>query len=84
VVSVLGIHAALSFARPKLALHLPWGWNLGEIGPREMGNADVYPPDSELHNAQVERSANRSSSFGIGCCHTTTRSRAKPATPACR
>jgi alpha-glucosidase/alpha-D-xyloside xylohydrolase len=35
-------------------LHLPWGWNLGETGPREMGNNDLYPPDSELHNAQVE------------------------------
>jgi alpha-glucosidase (family GH31 glycosyl hydrolase) len=37
-------------------LRLPWGWNTGELGPnetstyRDAGN----PPDSELHNAQVE------------------------------
>ena len=37
-------------------LRLPWGWNTGEVGPnetstyRDAGN----PPESELHNAQVE------------------------------
>jgi alpha-glucosidase (family GH31 glycosyl hydrolase) len=37
-------------------LRLPWGWNTGELGPdetsayRDAGN----PPESELHNAQVE------------------------------
>lgn len=35
-------------------LHLPWGWNTGEIGPRESGGRADYPPDSELHNAAVE------------------------------
>jgi alpha-glucosidase/alpha-D-xyloside xylohydrolase len=35
-------------------LHLPWGWNTGEIGPRESGNGNNYPPESELHNAAVE------------------------------
>jgi len=38
-------------------LRLPWGWNTGEIGPRELrgytgGAAD--PDPSELHNARVE------------------------------
>jgi alpha-glucosidase len=35
-------------------LHLPWGWNAGEIGPRESGERADYPPDAELHNAAVE------------------------------
>src|SRR5205085_4960490 len=35
-------------------LHLPWGWNTDEIGPRESGNGNNYPPESELHNAAVE------------------------------
>jgi alpha-glucosidase (family GH31 glycosyl hydrolase) len=37
-------------------LRLPWGWNLGDLGPEE---SQTYqgagrPPDSELHNAAVE------------------------------
>lgn len=33
-------------------LHLPWGWNLGEIGPIETPG---YNPDpAELHNAAIE------------------------------
>jgi alpha-glucosidase/alpha-D-xyloside xylohydrolase len=37
-------------------LRLPWGWNLGDLGPEE---TQTYrgagrPPDSELHNASVE------------------------------
>lgn len=35
-------------------LHLPWGWNAGEVGPRESGERADYPPDAELHNAAVE------------------------------
>ena len=35
-------------------LHTPWGWNAGEIGPRESGERADYPPDAELHNAAVE------------------------------
>jgi alpha-glucosidase/alpha-D-xyloside xylohydrolase len=35
-------------------LHLPWGWNTGEIGPKESGDRAQYPPESELHNAAVE------------------------------
>jgi alpha-glucosidase/alpha-D-xyloside xylohydrolase len=35
-------------------LHLPWGWDTGEIGPRESGERAQYPPDPELHNAAVE------------------------------
>jgi alpha-glucosidase (family GH31 glycosyl hydrolase) len=37
-------------------LRLPWGWNLGEIGPEETNTyrGAGRPPDSELHNAQVE------------------------------
>ena len=33
-------------------LHLPWGWNTGETGPRE-GKDDLVNA-AELHNAQVE------------------------------
>jgi alpha-glucosidase/alpha-D-xyloside xylohydrolase len=33
---------------------LPWGWNAGEIGPRESGERADYPPEAELHNAAVE------------------------------
>ena len=32
-------------------LRLPWGWDMGNPGPVE---ARVTPPDSELHNKQVE------------------------------
>jgi alpha-glucosidase len=35
-------------------LHTPWGWNAGEIGPRESGERADYPPDDELRNAAVE------------------------------
>jgi alpha-glucosidase/alpha-D-xyloside xylohydrolase len=35
-------------------LHLPWGWNTGQIGPRESGERAEYPPESELRNADVE------------------------------
>ena len=37
-------------------LRLPWGWDLGEIGPDESATyrGAARPPDSELHNAQVE------------------------------
>jgi alpha-glucosidase/alpha-D-xyloside xylohydrolase len=35
-------------------LHLPWGWNAGEVGPRESGDRADYPPETELHNAAVE------------------------------
>lgn len=35
-------------------LHLPWGWNTGETGPREMGPNGDYPAESELHHAEVE------------------------------
>jgi alpha-glucosidase/alpha-D-xyloside xylohydrolase len=32
-------------------LHTPFGWNTGEVGPLE---SNPPPPESELHNAQVE------------------------------
>jgi alpha-glucosidase (family GH31 glycosyl hydrolase) len=37
-------------------LRLPWGWNTGELGPEETStySGAGRPPDSELHNAQVE------------------------------
>ena len=37
-------------------LRLPWGWNTGDIGPDETStySGAARPPDSELHNAQVE------------------------------
>jgi alpha-glucosidase/alpha-D-xyloside xylohydrolase len=37
-------------------LRLPWGWNLGELGPEETATYQGAgrPPDAELHNAQVE------------------------------
>jgi alpha-glucosidase/alpha-D-xyloside xylohydrolase len=37
-------------------LRLPWGWNTGEIGPDETStySGSARPPESELHDAQVE------------------------------
>jgi alpha-glucosidase/alpha-D-xyloside xylohydrolase len=37
-------------------LRLPWGWNTGETGPDETSSysGSARPPESELHNAQVE------------------------------
>ncbi len=37
-------------------LRLPWGWDMGMTGPPEMGRygAAALPPESELHNPQVE------------------------------
>jgi len=37
-------------------LRLPWGWNLGELGPEETStySGAGRPPESELHNEQVE------------------------------
>jgi alpha-glucosidase/alpha-D-xyloside xylohydrolase len=37
-------------------LRLPWGWNMGELGPEETPTYQGAgrPPDAELHNAQVE------------------------------
>jgi hypothetical protein len=36
-------------------LRLPWGWDMGTTGPREMGrDAAALPPPSALHNTQVE------------------------------
>ncbi|HYT76222.1 MAG TPA: TIM-barrel domain-containing protein [Vicinamibacterales bacterium] len=37
-------------------LRLPWGWNLGELGPEETATYQGAgrPPEAELHNAQVE------------------------------
>jgi alpha-glucosidase (family GH31 glycosyl hydrolase) len=37
-------------------LRLPWGWNLGDLGPEETSTYQGAgrPPESELHNAQVE------------------------------
>jgi alpha-glucosidase/alpha-D-xyloside xylohydrolase len=37
-------------------LRLPWGWNLGDLGPEETQTYQGAgrPPDSELHNAAVE------------------------------
>ena len=35
-------------------LHLPWGWDAGEIGPKESGDRAQYPPESELRNGAVE------------------------------
>jgi alpha-glucosidase/alpha-D-xyloside xylohydrolase len=37
-------------------LRLPWGWNLGELGPEETAtySGAGRPPESELRNAQVE------------------------------
>jgi alpha-glucosidase (family GH31 glycosyl hydrolase) len=37
-------------------LRLPWGWNLGELGPEETATyaGAGRPPESELRNAQVE------------------------------
>lgn len=37
-------------------LRLPWGWNTGEFGPREVDPnwPHSFPSESELHNAAVE------------------------------
>lgn len=37
-------------------LHLPWGWNLGSAGPKEIEGSWVaaWPPDADLHRADVE------------------------------
>jgi alpha-glucosidase (family GH31 glycosyl hydrolase) len=37
-------------------LRLPWGWNLGELGPEETATYQGAgrPPEAELHNTQVE------------------------------
>ena len=37
-------------------LRLPWGWNLGELGPAEMSTSSgaALPPASELRNEHVE------------------------------
>jgi alpha-glucosidase (family GH31 glycosyl hydrolase) len=36
-------------------LRLPWGWNTGDTGPKEMGAAtNVLPDPSQLHDARVE------------------------------
>jgi alpha-glucosidase/alpha-D-xyloside xylohydrolase len=38
-------------------LHLPWGWNTGELGPDELSNygrGAANPDPSEFHNAEVE------------------------------
>jgi alpha-glucosidase (family GH31 glycosyl hydrolase) len=38
-------------------LRLPWGWNMGELGPDEIANytgGAANPDPSELHNAAVE------------------------------
>ena len=37
-------------------LRLPWGWDLGDLGPEETQTYQGAgrPPDSELHNADVE------------------------------
>jgi len=37
-------------------LRLPWGWNLGELGPDETStySGAGRPPEAELHNAKVE------------------------------
>jgi alpha-glucosidase/alpha-D-xyloside xylohydrolase len=37
-------------------LRLPWGWNLGDLGPEETATyrGAGRPPEAELHNAQVE------------------------------
>jgi alpha-glucosidase/alpha-D-xyloside xylohydrolase len=37
-------------------LRLPWGWDLGELGPEETStySGAGRPPESELHNAKVE------------------------------
>jgi len=34
-------------------LRLPWGWNTGEFGPKEVADED-HPDAAELHNAAVE------------------------------
>ena len=38
-------------------LRLPWGWNLGDYGPSEMGAnaASFLPKPEDLHNPDVER-----------------------------
>jgi alpha-glucosidase (family GH31 glycosyl hydrolase) len=37
-------------------LRLPWGWNTGDTGPKEMGNYNgvALPDPSQLHDATVE------------------------------
>jgi len=37
-------------------LHLPWGWNLGTTGPKEVeGNwAATWPPEADLHRSDIE------------------------------
>ena len=37
-------------------LHLPWGWNLGAPGPKEVEGPWVaaWPPEADLHRADVE------------------------------
>ena len=45
-----------SHGRPSQT-RLPWGWNLGEIGPPELESAPTFaaePDVSELHNPNVE------------------------------
>lgn len=38
-------------------LRLPWGWNTGDPGPKEIGGAWVanWPPAADLHRADVEQ-----------------------------
>jgi alpha-glucosidase/alpha-D-xyloside xylohydrolase len=37
-------------------LHLPWGWNTGTTGPKEVEGAWVasWPPDADLHRGDIE------------------------------
>ena len=37
-------------------LHLPWGWNLGNTGPKEVQGDWVssWPPEADLHRADIE------------------------------
>jgi alpha-glucosidase/alpha-D-xyloside xylohydrolase len=52
-------------------LRLPWGWNTGEIGPKELrgytgGAAD---PDRASFAARVEPIVKKFLDFVAGCCH---------------
>jgi alpha-glucosidase (family GH31 glycosyl hydrolase) len=37
-------------------LHLPWGWNLGVPGPKEVEGewVDAWPPEADLHRPDIE------------------------------
>ena len=71
---------------------LPWGWGLGEMGPREHNNTNApIPPDdrrnilaSELNNPAIEPIAGSTPTCAISSCPTPTRWLGRRAIAACR